>query len=175
MALLVAAGTAIAVTGCVIPPPLDIDEGDAGGNFRPNIVAAGPAPDFSGASIVLDRQGEERRLSLTIEDHDLGDTQYIKLFVDYDPAAPTPPLGDCIAQTTDTLQRVADCPVRSLCNAVADGDQNLHDLEALVADRPFYKDNEVPEGEPLYRALPPDGLTDSRHWAMTCNATGGAR
>ncbi len=161
----VAVGSAVGSASCVIPPPLEIGERDAGTNFTPRILSAGPAPDFSfPGPITLDR-GDERRLTVSLEDPDLDDTLFVRLYVDYEfeGGAPTPSLGTCSAPPSGELGRIADCSTATLCTTIDNGDTERHLLEIVVADREFLQ-----EGDPLFRPLPAGARSTVRSWLMTC-------
>lgn len=166
LALALSAGT-----GCVIPPDLEPDDGDAGPSATPVIVEAGPAPDFSlPGPIVLDRS-DPRRLSLILRDTDVNDVLYVRLYVDYNRPVPTPAWAECQAAPTGDPVRIAECPVSALCTPIGETDTENHVLEAMVADRPFISDGDpAAVGQPPYRAL--DDATRASSslgaWLMRC-------
>ena len=157
-----------AVGGCFLPPPLEIGDPDAGPNSPPIFVSASPAPEFSFPGPMILMRPDERRVSLTLKDNDKDDTLYVRLYVDYNPAAPSPPWAECIAPPPDdgSAVRVVECAVSTLCNPIATNDTSFHTLQGMVADRPYR-----PEGEPAFRALPADAESTLRSWRMSCEAT----
>jgi hypothetical protein len=162
----------VLTTGCVIPPSLEPDDGDAGPSFTPVILEAGPAPDFSFPGPVQLHRPDARQLSLALSDADVGDILYLRFYVDYGRVAPTPVLVECQAAPTGVRDRVVDCPVGPLCTPIATTDSGDHVLEAMVADRPFISDG-APEaaGQPAYRALADAGRAgwSLRSWVMRCD------
>lgn len=150
-----------ALAGCVIPPPLEREEErDAAVNSIPVVVGLDPSYPSPGP-IAITRQHQET-MSLTVRDNDLGDTLWIYFFVDYNYPDPVPHLNSCQISVNE-LDRTLTCPLNALC-AFEDGPPDqIHFLEAMVTDRAL-----LPEGEPIYRALPPGAGVSYRAWLMTC-------
>lgn len=155
-------------SGCVIPPPLELDEGDAGVSSPPVITSSGPAPDFAAPGPLVLDPGDERRLSLTIEDNDIGDAITVRFFVDYGLPDPTPPVAQCQFEESGERARFGDCPTSQFCPP-STGEPTEHFLEAMVADREFLADNDpAGEGQPPWRELPESAGRSFRAWRMIC-------
>lgn len=149
------------LTGCPIPPPLETDLVDAAPQSPQVILSASPEDFAIPGPIVLDR-GDQRRLTLTVQANP-GETSYVYFYRNYLNDSPTPSIGDCRA-TEDTVERIVDCGTSTFCAGLSDTDDEVHLLEALVANA-----EKLGEGEPAFRAFP-DGVTPTRvSWLMTCN------
>lgn len=148
---------------CVIPPALDPEQDvDAAVNSIPVIVkldsnfpSPGPIP------IKKPGTGEEQEpMTITVRDLDVQDTVWIYIYVDYNYPNPLPHLSSCQSSVSQ-FDRDLTCPLNTLC-AFAD-QRALHFLEAMVTDREL-----LPQGEPLFRALPPNAGVSYRSWLMVC-------
>jgi hypothetical protein len=161
---------------CLIPPDLEPSSQDAGSGSPPVILSAQPI-EFAFPGPILLERGDQRFLTLEVQDGDRTDTLFVKLYVDYNrPPAnlPTPSFNECQAAPNDMATRFIQCPVNSLCNPIDEGDQGDHVLEAMVSDRPFISDAD-PEafGQPPYRAVadPEEASTSTNSWVMRCQPT----
>ena len=166
--------TALPVLGaaCVIAPVSEVDSVDAGPSSPPVIMSAAPSPEFSfPGPLILDRQ-DERTLSLTVQDLDIGDVIYARLYVDYGLPDPQPAYAECQAASTGESTRVIACPTNAICNALDAADVNDHVLSVMVADSEFLSDSDpAAEGQDLYRAIldPTRAGSSTRSWIMRCN------
>lgn len=151
----------LALAGCVIPPPLERENLDASVNSIPVITRVDP--NFPSPGPIAIHRQEQEPISLTVRDNDLNDTVWVYLFVDYNYPSPVPHLNSCQSSVSE-LDRNLTCPLNALCAFEEGPPDQLHYLEAMVTDRAL-----LPEGEPLYRALPPDTGVSYRSWLMTCN------
>lgn len=150
-------GSALAVgtvgTGCVIPPPLSLDEPDAGENHPPVIRVV-----RDGAGLELARPGPltfqvgSGELRITAVDTDLGDALFVRMYVDYGLADVTPFRVQCEAApgAAPTSERTITCPLLGLCtDGLIDGTEHVFELDLLdrlpitTAARPF-RDVTVP-------------------------------
>ena len=173
-ALLVGALSSQPGWGCVLPPDLKPEGPDAGPSSPPVIMSASPADFAFPGPINIDRAGAQD-ITLDVEDNDLGDSIYVKLYRDYNREPvnqPTPALVDCGSPGPSTTKdRSIKCSTNSLCIGIEEGDQRLRVLEVMVADRPFIDDSD-PEavGQPQYRALQDKGSAafSFRDWSMRC-------
>lgn len=175
-ALLVAALASPAGWGCVLPPDLEPEGADAGPSSPPVIMSALP-PDFAfPGPIVVDPDQLDLFITLTVEDNDLGDSLYARLYRDYVPVTqPTPALVDCTQPGPSTSRsRTLRCSFNPLCNGVPDDGATLHVVEVMVSDQEFIGDSE-PEafGQPTYRAVANRETAGSsiRAWNMRCQRT----
>jgi hypothetical protein len=165
---------ALGTPGCVLPESLDVVD-DTEVNHPPAIVATDP-PVTELATITCSGTGcvRSRDFTLTLEDQNLGDTLHIRFFVDYvptptqaialadvgPPTAPKP--GDFRRAPKSVTIRCFD-PTMPLDPGVpADG--AMHDLLAVVADRAFIDDGQMP----LFRHLPPDTVPAEAAWKVIC-------
>jgi hypothetical protein len=126
---------AVMFAGCVVPPPLTVDN-DGGVNSPPNIIGV-TDPSFNARRppdvITIDNNATQD-LTVTIVENDLQDDLVLQLFVDFDPsndadvncAAPPP-------TNPPSRTRTTTCVTTNLC---ADDDVGLHTLEIEVYDRP---------------------------------------
>jgi hypothetical protein len=162
--------------GCVIPPDLAPDDGDAGPSSPPVLVEAGPSPDFSFPGPIQLERPDAREMTLTLRDIDLEDVLFVRLFVDYGRPDPTPAWADCQAAPNGQAVRLAECPVSALCTSILGTDLGDHTLEAMVSDRPFIPDSDpAAVGQPPYRAVGDVSHASSslRAWVMRCAADDG--
>ena len=161
---------------CIIPPDLEpaADVPDAGPSSPPVILSASPAPDFSFPGPIQLKRADARILALEVVDNDLGDSLFVRLYVDYNRAptnAPTPPWADCQSASTNQAVRIINCPTNALCTPIGTEDTNDHVLEALVSDRPFILDSDPQaEGQDPFRAVadPVRAAKTLRSWLMNC-------
>ncbi|MCA9673793.1 MAG: hypothetical protein H6708_26375 [Kofleriaceae bacterium] len=156
---------ALLVVACVVPPPLSLDQPDAGPNAPPIIVAASDTaaqplrPPGTVTVNVLDTTGE---LSFQLYDVDVADTLYVRLYVDYDPAAPLGARSECHAEPSveQSTTRTAACRSAPLCLESDVG--STHRLEADVSDR------DVVEGSVSHRDVEPPGLVSTWTLDLVC-------
>ncbi|MEZ4402210.1 MAG: hypothetical protein R3B06_19440 [Kofleriaceae bacterium] len=156
---------AVALTGCVIPPPLNTDDPDAAVNHPP---AFRSVKDSAGDE--LTRPGPHEfvvgvgDLRITVADTDAQDTLYVRMFIDYGVPVPTPVRAACEASpgATPTVERTITCPLLGVCtDDLADG--ALHVFEVDLLDR-------EPQSTParLYRDVTAPGEIASYWWNITC-------
>jgi hypothetical protein len=156
-----------AATSCVIPPNLELDEVDGGTGSPPVIISSGPSPEFSVPGPLVLERNDSRDITLTVEDLDIDDDLYVRMFVNY--PVDTAVRAECQVGPTGSTTRVIECPTARLCEGVDDQDTSRHFLEAMVADRAFLADNN-PEArlqEPN-RALPGEAGYSFRAWMISC-------
>lgn len=168
MSVISAASVALGATfatGCVVPPPLELGDPDAGANSPPIILSAGGAKyAFPGPFEVV--RGEMETISVTLQDIDSEDTLFLELYVDYGiNGTPTPSSSTCAVQRqeTDPSVHIAACPTQSLCTQIDLTDDNEHFLEAMVSDEQVLN-----QGLPEFRALPEGTGYSFRAWQFTC-------
>jgi hypothetical protein len=122
-----------AMTACVVPPPLEVDETDAGLNSPPTITTfRDPALAFlrPPATLTVNTTGGEL-LQVSVFDLDLDDELVVRMFVDSD-GATDPPLVTCIAPAPSLeATRPISCPTTNLCQTAG-----LHLLEIEAYDSP---------------------------------------
>ena len=168
---------ATSAAACIIPPDLEPAEAtaDAGPSSPPVILSASPAPEFSFPGPIVLHRPETRSIALEVEDNDIADATYVRLYVDYNRGAtsmPTPAWADCQAAGGTSSIRIIPCPAQSLCTPIGTEDGTEHVLEALVSDRPFIPDSDPQAvGQAPFRAVadPARAATSLRSWLMTCD------
>jgi hypothetical protein len=161
---------ALGGSACLIPPQLEVADEDAGANSPPVILSSGPAPEFSFPGPLLLDRNDERRLNLTIDDNDLDDVVYVRLFIDYNKPDPTNFASNCSAPASGDVSRIADCALTNVCFGIAADDQDEHFFEAIVADREFLDESDpLAEDQPSFRAVPADARQSSAAWTVRCN------
>lgn len=147
------------LVGCVIPPPLEREDQDAALNSSPVLTGLDPRYPSPGPIAV---SPDLEPMVLTVRDIDVGDTVWIYFYVDYNYPDPVPHLNSC-QSAVSAIERPMNCPINALC-AFDDGPPDqIHFLEAMITDRAL-----LPDGEPLYRALPEGTGVSFRSWLMTC-------
>jgi hypothetical protein len=151
------AGSSVA---CVIPPPGDFAEGDAGPSSPPVLMSVSP-PEFAPPVMVVEPD-DQRRLGLTLRDIDVDDTLFVRIYIDYGVTAENPAVASCTAVPSSEQIRIADCSAANLCNTIPDTEEHL--LEVMIADLDY-----LDEGEPAFRALPETAASSIRGWKMRCN------
>lgn len=164
--LAVAASAGFAAIGCVIPPPLQTDEPDAGANhppvFRSIKDAAGEELTRPGPHAFVVGTGE---LRITAADSDLGDTLYLRLYVDYGLPVQTPALASCDVApgATPELERTKTCSLLGVCTDVlADGVPHVFEIDLM--DRP-----PTSTAARMYRDVTAPGEIATLWWNITCS------
>jgi len=150
----------------VIPPDLSVANGDAGVNSPPAILAVRSDLEElpEGGSVVFE-QGSGT-LNATLYDSDVSDTLYVRVFVNYDVADPTPARSTCTAPCSPpctAVQRSATCDIGALCTNNDVGAPDKRFMAVQVFDR-----EPLESGTPRFKAMPPGGLTTSKAYLLTC-------
>lgn len=149
--------------GCVIPPSLSSNTSDAGVNSPPMIVDV--------KSQVALKEGAPETfpvlnpdpLTIDLLDTDVNDTLYVRIFVDYNNLDATPVRVQCGATgASKTAQRALVCNINGLCESKDVG--TTHSMSIVVFDRQPLDDG----SQPLYQAMPPDGLSTDRFYYLNC-------
>lgn len=154
--------------GCVWPAPLNLEGADAGPGSPPIILTSGPAPEFSfPGPLVLDRS-ENPLLSLTVRDNDLEDELYVRLYVDYGLPDQRPARSGCVIPPSGELERVGQCAVTPVCGDIPNDDEEVHYLEAVIADRAFLEETDRPPEQLPHRGLPATAASSIRAWMVRC-------
>lgn len=151
---------ATASVACVIPPPIEVETGDAGVNAPPVIIAAA---DESGFNMQPPTLWTVNRLApgtfdVTVYDVDAEDALTIQMFLDYTWDVQPAPSVTCIVPppTTSSPTRTQTCSANVCPNL--DG---AHRLEIEVYDRP-------PILEKPFRTMPDtNGLSST--WTLDLN------
>lgn len=150
------------LVACVIPPSLSVDTQDAGIDSPPAIVSVrSDQTELPEPGPVLFAIGSTAgSLNLTLVDTDIGDTLYVRIFVDYNTPDPTPPRSTC-STASSTALRTATCPLNGLCETADLG--QTRNLTIVVFDRQV-----LDSGAPLYQSIPPGGMSTSRFYFLKC-------
>jgi hypothetical protein len=128
-------------TACVVPPPLELDQPDAGANHPPILRRV---RNSAGVELVRPSSGTiefvvgEGELIVTTEDADTNDTLFVRMYFDYGfPADPTPVRVGCQAApgAMPTVSREITCPLPGLCVDSSTLGDGMHILEIDVLDR----------------------------------------
>lgn len=150
-----------AASGCVIPPSLSVENQDAGVNSPPAILAVrSDQQELPEPGPVTFERGTGM-LTLTLLDTDVDDTLFVRIYVDYTVADPTPARATCTAPVNGATQRSASCDLAALCQVEDINTDRL--MQVHVFDRQVLE-----AGTPAFKAMPPGGLTTSRIYQMTC-------
>jgi hypothetical protein len=154
--------------GCVVPPPLDVENPDAGASSPPVITDVVTPNDFAFPGPIIIQRGDPRSFGLTVSDNDRADTLFARMYVDYTFEAPTNFLSDCQIPSINEVLRTLQCPALRLCDGIID--TNVHALEVLVSDREFIPAGDPDAtGQPAFRQVKPGGsLPVLRAWLMRC-------
>jgi hypothetical protein len=160
-------GALLTTPACVVPPPLDLDQPDAGPNAPPIITAATDSagtPIRTPGTVTINRLDLAGRISFQLYDVNVDDTLFVRLYVDYDLAAPLPARADCFAPPAATnateVRTASDCEKAILCNPSDVG--TIHRLEADVSDRPLLQPTTN------HRDVEAPGLLSTWTWDLAC-------
>jgi len=152
------------LVGCVIPPSLTPQE-DAGVNAPPAILSvtsdqqALPEP----GPVLFDIGATAGNVSVSLIDTDLGDTLYVRIFVDYNLPNRLDARSKCTAPPNTTPQRTATCPLNSLC--VMDDLGVQRNMTIMVFDR---EPDDSGAKDPPFQSMPTGGLSTSRFYFLKC-------
>jgi hypothetical protein len=154
--------------GCVIPPSLEVDNGDAAVNSPPAIMSvtsdqqalAEPGP------VLFDMGATAGDLNLSLIDTDTQDTLYVRIFVDYNSPNRLDARARCTAPPSTSASRTATCKLNSLC--VMEDLGVLRNMTIVVFDREPLPPGDV---EPPFQAMPPGGQSTSRFYFLKCQPT----
>lgn len=162
VATLVPIALALLLVGCVIPPSLEA-EADGGINSPPAItgVATDQNPVSQPGPLTVARGPQAGNLTVTLVDTDFGDQLFVALFVDYNLPDRLPPRSTCSASPNGSAMRIATCSLTSVCAQSDLGVQRV--LSVVVSDRAT-----VPDMEPRFQALPPEGRSTNQVFFLAC-------
>ena len=154
---------ALGLGGCVIPPSLSVGTEDAAVNSPPAILAVrNDTQEFpEPGPVLIDRGATAGSLSLTLLDRDLGDTLYVRMFLDYTVTAADPARVTCTSPPAmpEAAQRTVSCDASSLCKPTGTD----FNLSIVVFDR-----EPLESGTPPYQAMPPGGLKTGVFYFLKC-------
>jgi len=157
-----------AVGGCLLPPPVSLDQGNV--NQAPTVNPN--ASDPNKAEVELNLACSSCTFKLTADDPDANDSLYVKWFWDYDDghtdARGTNELGSALngaerpqaVYTTEALSALN----RELANSASGTETAVHTLQAVVSDGPF---NPSLSASPVNQVpLDAGRLTTSLRWTV---------
>jgi hypothetical protein len=166
LSLAVSAVMSSALSGCVIPPSLDVDNLDARINSPPGILAvtsdrqALPEP----GPVAFERGPGAGSLSISLIDTDVSDDLYVRIFVDYNLPDRLPARSVCTAApNNNNAQRTATCDLSALCTLADVGIGMPRNMTIMVFDRPLFDVGEPPFQQPMA-----GGLSASRFYFLNC-------
>ncbi|MBJ80365.1 MAG: hypothetical protein CMH60_03520 [Myxococcales bacterium] len=152
-------------SGCLLPP--DIEPAAIVFNQPPRILPDSLTPDPTDGPKVMSTQCEQYQFFARIADPDALDSLYYRVFLDYQ--ADINPLDTNVETIEPDPENPQESYLISFVVYPTDlrfiGDGRIgetHTVELLLSDREFYSD----EREPLARAIPEDGFTDSFIWPV---------
>jgi hypothetical protein len=151
--------------GCVIPPSLSVDTTDAGANSAPAIVSVRADnvefPQFS--TLVFEKGNGAGALNVTLHDTDLGDSLFVKVFVNYNRPDPTPARGQCESGGGRGVERSCSVDMRAVCTTADIGANPLPVMQVFVSDRDV-----EPDIQPPFQGLPQGALATSQTFFLRC-------
>ncbi len=156
--------TAVLASGCVLPPSLSEDKGDASVNSPPVVRDVrdelGNPFERPGPRDVVVGAG---RLVITVADTDLLDTLFVRYYLDYGLVAPTAAKITCPAAPgmSPTLERQVTCSLVGVCTGVDLAGEHI--LEIDVYDRPPQDD-----GDRVFRDVTAPGEYTTWWWKVNC-------
>ena len=160
-----AAVFSLLLIGCVIPPSLSADNQDAGTNSPPAITSVhSDQVELSEPGPVTQARGTGE-LVVSMIDTDIGDTLFVRVYVNYTINNPTAARASCTAAPNQSAKRSCTADLRGLCLAadVITSSTTPLDMTVLVFDRELLDD-----GTPAFQAMPPDGLTTGKFYHLIC-------
>lgn len=147
--------------GCILPPSLSADSGDAGVNSPPTITAVRTDADnlFEPGPIAL--TSNTGTIQFELLDTDVDDMLQVRVFIDYSIDDPTPHRTQCTAAATGSPKRTVTCAASTICQTADNGQRR--NLTAVVFDR-----LPLEAGKPEFQAMPAGGLSTSRFFFADC-------
>jgi hypothetical protein len=150
--------------GCVIPPSLSVDTTDAGANSAPAIVSVRADlvefPQFS--TLVFEKGMGAGSLNVTLHDTDLGDTLFVKIFVNYNHPDAVPARGQCEAGGGH-VDRTCSANMQSVCTTEDIGANPLPIMQVFVFDGDV-----EPDIQPPFQGIPTGRLSTSQTFFLRC-------
>lgn len=160
--------------GCVLPADLEPAGADAGPSSPPVILSANP-PEYAFPGPIVVSREDPPVMVLDAIDNDVGDSLYVRLYVDYGRPEAQPAYGECQVgpDAAGSRQRTIRCQTNALCNPVRAEDTSNHVLEAMIADREFLAMGAPgADLQPAFRGLTdwPNAGYSLSSWVMQCGA-----
>lgn len=147
----------------MIPPSLSSDPPVEEPNAAPAILAVrSDQEELVEPGPVVVTRGITTQLNAELYDTDVDDILYVRFYVNYTVANPTPPRAACKTTASDEPQRSLTCDITALCSAGDVGQSGLR-LQIVVFDREL-----LDSGTPIYKAMPVGGLSAGLTYDLTC-------
>ena len=176
MARVLVAGALVSPVGlgCVVPADLEPAGADAGASSPPVILSANP-PEYAFPGPIVMSRLDPPVMVLDAIDNDVGDSLYVRLYIDYGRPDAQPPYGECQVgpDAAGSRERTIRCQTNALCNPVGEEDTGNHVLEAMIADREFLAMGAPgADLQPAFRGLAdwPNAGYSLASWVMQCGA-----
>jgi hypothetical protein len=147
----------LALGACVVPIPAEPAE-DAGPGKNGYPVISDVIPAMPGPLVVDKNPDRSQSVTLSLDDADLGDTLYLRIFRD-------PDLGNVLAVRDKVIppggdeERTLVTDTKGWCDGASTTQTHVYD--AVVGDRPWVDSREVAAG----------GKTSTRSWLVQCIET----
>ena len=149
-----------ALSGCVVPLPYPDVEVDAAQSGYPPVIRSGN-PRMGDKTTQIFRSDMAATFTLDVEDRDLDDTIYVRVYRDYDPADPKPQVANRqFPPGGQALRTLLLENIYNWCDVASVG--QLFVFEVVAADRPF------DDAMPGFRSVTPPGDFSVRPWIATC-------
>jgi hypothetical protein len=149
---------------CVLPLQFE-EEHDAGlDDNNPPAILLGTA-DPSMLQVATIETADSPIFKVQVEDKDIDDTLYLRVFRDYHKLPVSPAVTDRSVSTPDANSRTVRTfmiDTNTWCQGASPNTQFL--FEVLVSDRAFLDLSE----QPLFRAVPPGAKTARSYWVGEC-------
>lgn len=153
---------------CVVPPPLGLDQPDAGANSAPVIESVhGPdGKELSQEAPITVIAQQDATWTITAYDADAGDDLLVQIFVDYKAADPENSRSSCTAAppTDKSLTRTLTCPVKAICHLADVTTGNPHFVIVEIYDGP------VVDTPLMFRSVVPPRQVSQKAYEMNCLA-----
>jgi hypothetical protein len=152
---------AAAGAACILPLPFEqeFDAGPGDDNYPPVIVeSVPPMPGF----LTLEAANPLTH-TLNVKDKDQDDDIFVRVFRNYDPLSPTPPLSmPTVPGPSPDAVRTVQLSTATWCSAASPA--TTYTFLVLVADRQFLSEDIAP----AYQALPEGAESSRLFWIGTC-------
>lgn len=164
--LVLACFTTLLLGGCLFPPSLSSETQDAALNSPPAILSVrSDLEELVPLGLLPVVRGQpSQQLAATLLDTDVDDILYVRIFVDYTPANPTPARSSCKTTASDSPQRSVTCDISALCLDADVGVPRAVTVE--VFDREL-----LDSGTPQYKAMGPGGWTTYQAYTLACTGS----
>lgn len=158
----------LTLVGCVIPPSLRVEDGV---NSPPEIlsITSDQLPFEEPGPVSVERGDMAGNVSVSLLDTDVGDTLYVRIFVDYNLPDRLPARVACVAAPAPTMtqMRTATCSLAGLCAMTDVGMQR--NMTVVVFDR-----QPLDHGTDPQKMMGDGGLSTSRFYFLNCQLPQGS-